>query len=350
MKKIKIILTACGCPGASTLIRMLRNNGEREIEIIGTDMDNQAIGRMLCDKFYKVHEGTSKEFIDDMISIIEKEKPDILFPESSNEVLNLARNKEILEKNGTKVLVSDEEAIKTAENKYLMYEKLRKNTDIELPKYFNPKNLDEFLQYSKELGYPEKPVCFKPHVGKGSRGFRIIDDNISRKDLLLNYKPNSRYISMKEFVEIFKNEQEFPNFVLMEYLDGKEMTSDSLCYKGEELLTTVKSVDQARWGVIVKGKLLNKPKIVEQTQKILKQIKMSYNVNIQFINNKLIEINPRVSTFIYQEDLIPPYLAIKLALGEMDFDEIKACKNKIRYGRRMLRYMDQVFWDPGEMK
>ena len=41
MRKIKVLLTACGCPGASTLIRMLKNNGEREVEIIGTDMDQK---------------------------------------------------------------------------------------------------------------------------------------------------------------------------------------------------------------------------------------------------------------------------------------------------------------------
>ncbi len=48
MNKIKILLTACGCPGASTLIRMLKNNGERPVEIIGTDMDKEAIGRFFC--------------------------------------------------------------------------------------------------------------------------------------------------------------------------------------------------------------------------------------------------------------------------------------------------------------
>jgi predicted ATPase len=43
MKPIRVLLTACGCPGASTLIRMLKQNGEREVEIIGVDMDDQAI-------------------------------------------------------------------------------------------------------------------------------------------------------------------------------------------------------------------------------------------------------------------------------------------------------------------
>ena len=32
---LKLVLTAVGCPGASTLIRMLKANGEREIVVHG---------------------------------------------------------------------------------------------------------------------------------------------------------------------------------------------------------------------------------------------------------------------------------------------------------------------------
>lgn len=38
-RPLKILLTSVGCPGAPALIRRLKNNGEREIEIIGIDMN-----------------------------------------------------------------------------------------------------------------------------------------------------------------------------------------------------------------------------------------------------------------------------------------------------------------------
>jgi hypothetical protein len=122
----------------------------------------------------------------------------------------------------------------------------------------------------------------------------------------------------------------------------------SLALNGEELLTTVKSRERERWGVIVKGELKKMPNLVEQTRKILEIIRLSYNVSLQFIDNKLIEINPRVSTFIYQDDLIEPYLSIKLALGELSKEEVRRYSDKIQYGRRMIRYMDQIFWNPEE--
>ena len=112
---------------------------------------------------------------------------------------------------------------------------------------------------------------------------------------------------------------------------------------GRELLTTVKTVERARWGVIVEGELVRDEGLVNQTREILKSIPLSYCVNVQFIADKLIEINARVSTFIYQDDLIAPYLAIKIALGELDENDIIAYRQKIDYSRRMIRYMDQMF-------
>ncbi|MFW9934518.1 MAG: ATP-grasp domain-containing protein [Candidatus Thorarchaeota archaeon] len=347
MRKLKVVLTACGCPGASTLIHMLKRNGERPIEVIGTDMDEEAVGRFLTERFYKVPPGDSPEYIPRMLEIIEKEKPDVLFPESSNEVLSLALNKEKIEGFGTKVLVSDPEPIELSNNKYRMYERLHSKTKIILPRYISVSSLDEFLNAAEKLGYPENPVIFKPHIGKGSRGVRIIDSRVNRRQHLMEKKPSSKYISLEEIQTIFSNQTNFPKLLLMEFIEGMERTTDTLALEGRELLTTVKTVEQARWGVIVRGELVQQPALVEQTRAILKAIPLSYCVNLQFIEDKLIEINPRVSTFIYQSDLIAPYLAIRLALGELTEEDVRRYKTKIDYGRRMVRYMDQLFHKGG---
>ena len=342
---IKIILTACGCPGASTLIKRLKGNGERKLTIIGTDMNEEAIGRFLCDGFYEVPSGTSDEYIPALLDIVKKEKPALVFPESSNEVLALAQTREKFESIGTKVVVSSPEAIQASSNKYLMYETVRKSGKVDLPKYFSASNLDDFVTAAERLGYPESPVVFKPHFGKGSRGVRIIDPMADRKRQLMDEKPTSKYMSFDEFTEIFKDVEDagFPDFLLMEYLEGMEKTADTLAMEGRALLTTIKTVEKARWGVIVEGELVRDDYLVEQTKHILNSIPLSYCVNVQFIAGMLVEINPRVSTFIYQQNLIAPYLAIKLALGELSEEDVTIYNDRIDYGRRMIRYMDQTF-------
>jgi len=350
LKPLKIIVTACGCPGASTLLRMLKNNGERPITIIGTDMSLEAVGRFLCDDFYQVPSGTSEEYIPAMVEIVAKEKPDLIFPESSNEVLSLARARDEFESNGTKVVVSSPESIETSSNKYMMYEAVKKSGSVDLPRYLSASTLDDFLEAGRKIGYPDNPIVFKPHVGKGSRGVRIIDPHANRKYQLMDEKPTSKYLSLDGFIEIFKDveDTDFPDLLVMEYLEGMEKTADTIAMDGRELLTTVKTVERARWGVIVEGELVRDDGLVEQTREILKSIPLSYCVNVQFIAGKLIEINPRVSTFIYQEDLIAPYLAIKLALDEVTEEEVSNYRAKIDYGRRMIRYMDQMFHDNEE--
>ena len=344
MKKVKILLTASGAPGSSTLIRKLKDNGERKIEIIATDMNRDVIGRFWADKFYTVPPADHPEYIPTIKEIILKEQPQVLFPVSSAEVLPIAKNKSIIENLGTKVMVSDLEPLETAINKYRLYSLLKAH-NIPVPEFYYPKNLDEFIKMAKWLGYPSQKVCFKPHVSKGSRGFRILDETVSRRDLLLKYKPDSRYMSLEEFIEIFKEEKNFPDLILMEFVEGFEYDAMTLCHSGRALLTTVKTREQSRWGVVTVAELINKPEIVELVDRIISLVPLSFNIGLQFIGNKLIEINPRVSTFIYQSDLNEPYLAIKLLLDEISNKEVRNYQAKIKYGRRMIRYMDQIFWD-----
>jgi carbamoyl-phosphate synthase large subunit len=346
MKNLKIILTATGCPGASTIIRYLKDYvKERKIEIIAVDMNKESIGRFLAPVFYTVPPATSPAYIESIKELIKKEKPDVFFCVSSNEVPVIAKHKKELEYLGTKVIVASEDAIETGGNKYKLYSKLKGIKEVNIPRFYNPKNLEEFIYYANELGYPEKRVCFKPHFSKGSRGYRVIDDSISRKDLLLKYKPDSTFISMEEFKNIFYHEKIFPQLMIMEYVEGEEIDAMSLALDGEALLITCKTRETSRAGVIMTGELVERPEIVKACKKIIEVIPIDYNSGMQFKGGKLIEINTRVSTFIYQDNLIEPYLSIKLALGEISKQEVKSYQNKIQYGRRMLRYMDQIFYN-----
>ncbi len=344
-KPLRILLTASGCPGASTLIRMLRSVREREVRIIGADIDDQAIGRFLCDDFHVIPPAEDPDYIEAMLDLVRRLQPNVLFSQSSVEVPVLSPHIARFEALGTTVPISPPEPIRIASDKHEMYETLRAETRISLPRYQLVHSLAEFRDAVRQLGYPERPVCFKPPVAKGSRGFRILDATVNRRSLLLDSKPNSRYMALEEFIHIFDSAVDFPALLVMEYLEGVEHTTDPIALDGDMLLCTTKTVETARWGVIVKGQLVDRPGLVEQTRQILRAIPLSYNVNIQFIGDKLIEINPRVSTFIYQEDLIAPYVAIQLALGEISPDEVRAIQTRVRIGRRMVRYMDQVFWN-----
>jgi carbamoyl-phosphate synthase large subunit len=170
---------------------MLKEVKERKISIVAVDMDGDAVGRFLAERFYRVPPADHEEYLAAMLEVVEKEHVDVFYVVSSAEILRIAENKSEFEKLGCCVVASSPDPIRKASDKYILYKTLKESTDVPVPEFYYPKTLNEFLSYTEELGYPEKRVCFKPYRSKGSRGFRILDANIDRRDLLLNYKPES---------------------------------------------------------------------------------------------------------------------------------------------------------------
>jgi hypothetical protein len=85
--------------------------------------------------------------------------------------------------------------------------------------------------------------------------------------------------------------------------------------------------------------------LLEVAQRIAAELGLDYFFNIQLVGDHVIEINPRISTIVYQEDLNLPYLGIKQALGEITLEELQQLSARVRPTRRALRYFDQVEWD-----
>ena len=57
MRRITVLVTASGAPGTAALLRALRENGEREVRLVGTDKSERSVGRHLCDAFHVVPPG-----------------------------------------------------------------------------------------------------------------------------------------------------------------------------------------------------------------------------------------------------------------------------------------------------
>src|SRR5919109_1433615 len=82
-----------------------------------------------------------------------------------------------------------------------------------------------------------------------------------------------------------------------------------------------------------------------RSERVVAACGIEHFFNIQLVGDRVIEINPRISTIVYQEDLNLPYLGVKHALGEISADELGAFAARVRSTRRALRYFDQVEWD-----
>jgi len=340
---LKIVLTAAGCPGASTLIRMLMANGEREIHIHGVDMRPDAVGRFLCHGFSLVPAGSAPDYVPTLAGVVERERPDVLFVQSSSEVGAVARARTRFADLGAAVLVAGPEAIDLCNDKAEMHAALQ-GTPVRQPRTLLPASVDEFVADAHELGYPDVPVCFKPPVAKGSRGFHIITTK-TRGDHLLEGRGGSSTLSLEEATSALRTVEPFPRLLLMEYVEEPEFVVDAFVDAGEIVLYQAKTREAVKAGLAMSFRTVDKPELIDASRHVCRRLALDQFVSIQFMGDRLIEVNPRVSTFVYQEDFNLPYLGIKYALGELDAEGVALAQSRVRTSRRAVRYYDQVFWD-----
>ena len=341
MRALTVMVTASGAPGTAALLRALRENGEREVRLVGTDMSERSIGRHLCDAFHLVPAGSDPGFADALLELCRMEGVDAVLPQSSFDLLGLAEAKERFER--IAVLVSSPDAIHRSNDKAETYELLHR-IGVRAPEFRRVNGAREVAAAAEELGYPGRPVCFKPVFSSGSRGFRVLDPTVDRAHQLLHERPGSVAMRLEEAVELLP-EEGGPDLLVMELATGGERTIDGFAEGGRILLGHPKTREAMRAGLAMFFETLEDPALMDTAAKIVAELELDHFFNIQLVGEHVIEINPRISTIVYQEDLNLPYLGVKRALGELPDDELPALQARVRPGRKALRYFDQVEWD-----
>jgi carbamoyl-phosphate synthase large subunit len=195
-----------------------------------------------------------------------------------------------------------------------------------------------------ELGYPERPVCFKPVFSSGSRGFRVLDPTVDRAHQLLHERPGSVAMRLEEAVELLPDEGG-PDLLVMELATGGERTIDGIADGRRVVLGHPKTRESMRAGLAMHFVTLEDEELMEIADRLVAELAIEHFFNIQLVGEHVIEINPRISTIVYQEDLNLPYLGVKRALGELADGELAALRSRVRPGRTALRYFDQLEWD-----
>jgi carbamoylphosphate synthase large subunit len=340
---LTVLVTASGAPGTAALLRALRMNGERPIRLIGTDMSPQSVGRYYCDAFFVVPPGGDRAFADAVVGIAQRERVDAVLPQSSFDLLGLAEARERFRSEGIAVLVSPPDAVRRANDKAEMYALLER-IGIRAPAWRRVTGGRALRAAAEELGYPDRPVCFKPVFSSGSRGFRVLDATVDRTKQLLEERPGSVSMRLTEVLEILP-EDGGAELLVMELAQGRERTVDGIAQKGRIVLAHPKTRESMRAGLAMYFRTLRDPELVGIAERIVAELGIEHFFNIQLVGEHVIEVNPRISTIVYQDDLNIPYLGVKHALGEITEEELRAYSTRARPTRRALRYFDQVEWD-----
>lgn len=348
MKEITVLSTACGAMFMPGFFNCLKNNGERKIRIVGVDIvDNPFMGDLI-DKYYKVPRYTDPSYIKTLIEICKQEKIDIFFPHISMELPIVLENIDCFNKIGVNVAITDNQTLNVANNKHKLYEHMSL-IGLPVPEYYRISNSEDFLQYAKRLGFPDRNVVVKLTESSGSRGVRIVKHNLSRRDAFLFQKPNSLDISLEEMLLTLNECVPLPDTIVMEYLPGCEYTVDLLADHGKTLYIAGRRNLESSASIAMASVTEKKDDAYDICQKIVSTLCLDGNIGFDFMldeNDKpvLTDLNPRVTATVVLfkfAGLNLPYLRVKQLLGE-PLPEID-----IKYGIKMKRRYLEMFCDNG---
>ncbi len=353
MDTLSVFITGAGAPGTYGIIKSLRMGAKQEgrkIRIITADMNPDSYGYHLADKGYPIPRGDSPDFVPKVLEICRKEKPVVLFSWIDPELLPLSKAKKEFESIGTKVALSDPQAIETGQNKRKCYEIFKKDGIV--PEFRIAKSSAEFAKAVKDLGFPKKPVCFKPSFSYGMRGFRILKPSASRGEILFSEKPDSAVADFEGIMGTlreYEKKKGLPELLVMEYLEGKEYTVDMLMEKGKPVITIPRVRAATKQGISTLAVIEKNAEVIEKTELVAKRLGLDYNANIQFRYGKdgakLIEVQPRLAgttVACVGAGANLPYLALKIALRE----RIQA--PQVKWGTVMKRFWEEIYTFQGK--
>lgn len=341
---LTVLLSAASSPTMPGLIDCFKRNGERNINIVGMDMNDEPSVKYLVNKFYCVPSATSPEYVDAVLDICRKEHVDIYFPNISAEVSAVVKRAHEFQEMGVKISVSNTHSIAIANNKLQTYEFMKEH-DISVPRFYAVHSIEDFIAGCKFMGYPEKPVCLKVVDRSGSRGVRIIDATKNRYSILINEKPNSFYASYDDILSILKEADTFHEMMLVEYVGGNEYTVDVLADHGNIKYMVGRENVVSLMSIAQNSIVRRIDSAYETTRKLVTLLNVDGNFGIDFILDEhqspiLMDINPRITATVSlaaAAGVNLPYLRVKQLLGE----KLPDCEPQ--YGTRLRRRYGEIY-------
>lgn len=338
MQPITVLLSAAGSPTMPGQLKCFKNNGEREIKIIGVDMAKDDTIRQMVDTYYRVPAVSEENYVDEILSICKKEKVDIYFPNISAEVTAVSHRIDEFKDLDVKVSIADQGTVSILNNKLSVYMKL-KEYGITTPEFYPVKSIDDFKAGCSALGYPYKAVCLKMLEESGSRGVRIIDNSRNRYQLFAHEKPNSFFTSYEDMLSVLSETETLDPMMLIPYLPGNEYTVDLLAENGEVLYIAGRENIVSLMSIAQKSVVSKIDSAYDLCVRIVRAFHYTGNIGFDFIKDEngypwLMDINPRLTatvSVISAAGLNLPYLRVKQLLGE------RMPESNINYGTTMVR-------------
>ena len=220
----KLLITGVGGIGGVNFVRALRLGSKmlgEKLFIVGTDYNPYHILFPQVDVRCKTPKHSDPEFIKTLIKLADKHRLEFLHPHPSVEAKVVSKNQNIFEEIGLKTYLPRPENI--LPDKFEIYRKMKTHS-VPVPETFSIKSLNDIEESFKVLG---KPLWIRVRVGAGGK-----------LSLKIN-SPEEAKLWIK--LNIMQGRAKPQDFIIQEYLHGRDIAFDSLWFKGK-LITSYSRV------------------------------------------------------------------------------------------------------------
>ncbi|ADQ79101.1 protein of unknown function DUF201 [Paludibacter propionicigenes WB4] len=187
MKKKNILVTGAGALLGQGILRLLQVSDFPK-KIFTGDPDPRSTGHWLGDYAITIPKVTEVNYIDFIKNIVVKYNIDAILVGTDVELPIFAKhNKEFLDTYNCRVIVSSEEVISIANDKFLTASFLERN-DFPFPLSVMANDIEKLLHIEKKIGFP---LFAKPLDGARSQGVKKIENH---EELMELYHPESNLV------------------------------------------------------------------------------------------------------------------------------------------------------------
>lgn len=298
MGAVRVLITGAGAPGTRGTIYTLRHNPDgTHVEVVGTDVNTEVVGRYLVDRFYRVPPAEGDEYLPSLIEVCRKEGITLVLPQTTREAHVLAKVREDLLRQGIRVAVSGFQALSIANDKARLLGAFAE-LGLPYPRYRLAQSEQELIDAAEALGYPSSPVVVKPPVSSGMRGLRILKEGAWDVRRFLVEKPDGVETSLMDLIKVLRRGSQWPTLVVTEYLPGPEYTVDA--FRGKGLFVAVPRVRRAiRSGITFVAEIDQRSDLKTYSRQAAEAMGLEYAFGFQFkLDEKgvprVLECNPRI--------------------------------------------------------
>jgi len=235
-----ILITSAG--RRTQLIEYFQETLAGNENVVAVDCNNTAPALYVADKSYSVPRIGAQNYIDKLKEIVKKENIKAIISLLDPELSILTEKKEEFKKLGAEIIISNPETIEICQDKYKMYEFLKRNK-FKTPKTF--KSYDQF-KAAYDSGKIDLPVFIKPRTGSASIGINKVND-VEELKIVLNNNEDlliQEYIDGQEYgIDVYVDtvSKEIISVFLKKKIRMRAGETDkAVSVKNKELLETIK--------------------------------------------------------------------------------------------------------------